>query len=565
MRQILFNWLYLVMLFIASSYLNAQCPSGDVNLDSQSDVDNFILQYPNCTEIEGILWIGHNNQNDINDLSPLQNITKAGGVVVRNTSLTNLEGLNNFEECSGSFEINSNPNILNLQGLDSFATTYYLFIQNNPELINLEGLSALTSIGNSLSISLNHSLVNLQGLENLETISYETAGGELYIAINNSLKSIEALSDLNNIGGQLYIKQNPLLENLEGLENLSFIGGTLRLDNLISLNTIEALSNLNSLNTYGGYLQLNTLPALENLHGLEQITEVGALFIENCDALVNLEGLNNLTNTSHNLSSGDFRVNFNEALTSLSGLNNYTKTDRDTQITDNPSLTSLGALSNFNEAGCSLLINNNSLLSNLEGLNNLTTMVTTCTQAWFSIANNPQLTNVRALENLSNIPYPNLYMDIQNNPLLESLSGLENIPSDMIFYLKLQSSQDLATCNLPNICAYLSNGGNNEISGNATGCGSSQEILDLCALSIDEISGSEEITLYPIPTKQVLNVSSKNHADIQQISVFDLKGKLVFTIKGNQSKIDISHLANGVYLVSVKNSKGIHNQKIIKQ
>lgn len=565
MRQILFKFLFLGLILTAGVFSNAQCPSGDVNFNSQSDVDNFIIQYPNCTEIEGILWIGSNNQNDIDDLSPLQNLTKAGTVVVRNTSLINLEGLNNLENCSGSFEISSNPSLTNLIGLDNLSSTLHFFVQNNPALSNLEGLEALTSIGGTLSIVLNPNLVNLQGLENLETISEQNSIGELYISTNNSLISIDALNKLNKIGGQLYIKQNPLLENLSGLENLTFIGGTLRLDDLQSLNSIEALGNLNTLNIYGGYLQLNMLPSLINLHGLENITQVGALFIEYCDALQNLEGLNGITNTSVELSSGDFRITSNASLTSLNGLNSYSKTHRDTYISNNPALTSLGGLSNFHESGCSLIIHNNSLLTNLSGLDNLTTMVTTCNLAGLSISNNPQLANVDALENLSNIPYPNLYMDIQNNPMLESLSGLENIPSDMIYYLKLQSSQDLATCNLPNICEYLSNGGDNEISGNATGCDSSEEILELCALSIEEISDAEEITLYPVPTKQILNVSAKNNAAIEQINVYDLTGKLVFTSKGNQSKIDVSHLDNGTYLVSVKTSKRVHTEKILKE
>src|SRR5690606_29922257 len=50
-----------------------QCPTGDVILYSQADVNNFATNYPNCTEITGYLSIGG---SDITDLSPLSNLTQ---------------------------------------------------------------------------------------------------------------------------------------------------------------------------------------------------------------------------------------------------------------------------------------------------------------------------------------------------------------------------------------------------------------------------------------------------------------------------------------------------------
>src|SRR5690606_26111693 len=53
-----------------------QCPPGDVSLTSQTEVDAFATNYPNCTEISGGLYI---SGSTITDLSPLNNLTSVGG------------------------------------------------------------------------------------------------------------------------------------------------------------------------------------------------------------------------------------------------------------------------------------------------------------------------------------------------------------------------------------------------------------------------------------------------------------------------------------------------------
>src|SRR5690606_3220397 len=72
----------------------AQCPSGHVNLYSQTEVNNFGANYPNCTAIAGQLWI---QGNSITDLSPLSNIQSTGGLLhVWSTSVTNVNALSNI-------------------------------------------------------------------------------------------------------------------------------------------------------------------------------------------------------------------------------------------------------------------------------------------------------------------------------------------------------------------------------------------------------------------------------------------------------------------------------------
>ncbi|RYZ79242.1 MAG: hypothetical protein EOP04_28145 [Proteobacteria bacterium] len=62
------------------------CPPGTIMFTSQAQVNAFLQQYPNCTEISGDLKIGDVNSisyptplSNINNLSPLSNITKIQG------------------------------------------------------------------------------------------------------------------------------------------------------------------------------------------------------------------------------------------------------------------------------------------------------------------------------------------------------------------------------------------------------------------------------------------------------------------------------------------------------
>src|SRR5690606_9592043 len=192
--------------------LKAQCPPGDVILTSQTEVDDFATNHPNCTEISGDLYI---YGNDITDLSPLSNLTSVGGNlnIFSNSSLLNLDGLNNLTSVGGLLDISFNSNLTNLNGLSNLTSVGgYLNIYDNLSLTNLDGLSNLTSLGGYLSISFNSSLTNLDGLSNLTSI-----GGYLRIYNNSNLTDISGLQNidpasiLSTNGFGLYIAGNTSL------------------------------------------------------------------------------------------------------------------------------------------------------------------------------------------------------------------------------------------------------------------------------------------------------------------------------------------------------------------
>ncbi|SHK34400.1 T9SS type A sorting domain-containing protein [Epilithonimonas mollis] len=80
-------------------------------------------------------------------------------------------------------------------------------------------------------------------------------------------------------------------------------------------------------------------------------------------------------------------------------------------------------------------------------------------------------------------------------------------------------------------------------------------------LSVDNLSAKRNIAMYPNPVSSYLNINSENN--IAEVKVFNIAGQILKTTKSD--KIDFTEFAKGVYIVSVKDSKGnINTQKIIK-
>lgn len=76
---------------------------------------------------------------------------------------------------------------------------------------------------------------------------------------------------------------------------------------------------------------------------------------------------------------------------------------------------------------------------------------------------------------------------------------------------------------------------------------------------------NSNFTYYPNPVKDVLNLSYTNN--ISDVTVFNLLGQQMSskTVNANQSKVDMSNLASGTYLVKVKSGDLNKTIKVIKE
>lgn len=312
MRYIL---LFIVLVGFAQLGYTQSCGENRyIILRSQADVDNFSIDYPNCTTIESNLII----EGTIYNLDGLEQITAVNGSVeIQSYYLTSLHGLHNLSSVGLFYEIYDCPSLTNIDALSNLSEIYHLAL-NNCGITNLQALSNATTVTNALILQNNAQLTDFQGLENLVNIEGGLfLGGGAITSLNGlqnlvsagslslsstNLSSLSGLENLTYLSNGLGLGFNNSLLNLNGLEALTYIGASLEISNNSNLTSLEGLNNLQTIDgrgiMYGReslHIKLNhSLLNLDGLINLETINN-GGLTIENNNSLENLEGLNNLS------------------------------------------------------------------------------------------------------------------------------------------------------------------------------------------------------------------------------------------------------------------------------
>ncbi len=81
---------------------------------------------------------------------------------------------------------------------------------------------------------------------------------------------------------------------------------------------------------------------------------------------------------------------------------------------------------------------------------------------------------------------------------------------------------------------------------------------------------TDDVVLYPNPAKDEVNIVYDANADVKNIAVYNIIGKLVTVYKvtaNNSANLDISNLSSGIYFVRLMNSRGgvVVTRKFTKQ
>ncbi|MNR43611.1 hypothetical protein D3C85_1622500 [compost metagenome] len=89
------------------------------------------------------------------------------------------------------------------------------------------------------------------------------------------------------------------------------------------------------------------------------------------------------------------------------------------------------------------------------------------------------------------------------------------------------------------------------------------------ALNTNDFSFKEQISIYPNPTSNYVNIKLKNYEKVSSIKLYTIGGKLVHTINRQDVSdivtIDTSNFGKGIYLlrVSFENNKTISSKLIL--
>jgi len=178
-------------------------------------------------------------------------LTSAEQVIIADTALTSLEGINVFE--LSVFNVNNNGDIESINsGLqsvtDSLSITYnsekvdvlleQLISANDVTFQSINSFSAnnLTTINGSLAIS-------SSSVDKIDFPALENINSSLTINKNDELEEID-FPKLTNIGGALQIADNDQLRTFDGFPKLKTIGGSVSINGTFDNGTFESLQKI---------------------------------------------------------------------------------------------------------------------------------------------------------------------------------------------------------------------------------------------------------------------------------------------------------------------------------
>ncbi|MFT4801938.1 MAG: hypothetical protein ACI93N_001713 [Flavobacteriaceae bacterium] len=333
-----------LMLFLSVGITYSQCPTFNIELNSQAEIDNFALTYPNCIQLTHELRID-GESGFINNLNGLSAIINAEDIFILKTQINNLSGLDNLIDVT-SLTLWFNDNIQNLEGLSSLENIVRLEMFINNSLVDLSGMTSVQNLEN-ISLFENDNLISLSHLGFITSINSFSIGG-------NAINSLSGLENLETVTGD-FLVSNELLENFNDLANLQSIDGSLYITNNSNVLDISALDNIESL----ADLYIINCSNLQNFLGLENLTTVtGKLRIGFNPEITNLSFIKNI------VSVGYLDIYENENLQTLQGIESIKHIEHRLFIESNPSLTTIEAL-NYMELPSSIdeigIINNSSL------------------------------------------------------------------------------------------------------------------------------------------------------------------------------------------------------------
>ena len=85
-----------------------------------------------------------------------------------------------------------------------------------------------------------------------------------------------------------------------------------------------------------------------------------------------------------------------------------------------------------------------------------------------------------------------------------------------------------------------------------------------CNLGTNEVFKTQ-ITCYPNPVQNILNINNTSSSPITSIEVYDLLGKLVLSEKSSTNQIDVSYLNSGLFFIRIETEQGSLTKKMVKK
>ncbi len=576
-----FSLLAFAFLFCFSSLVAQNtCLPGGITFTSQAQIDNFRVNYPDCTEILGdvdFLTVSNVDSlvdiENINgsvyfntgcfplDVSSFSNLYKIGGDVtfdngrfingfpVLDSIMGQLlwEGQPVYGECT---DINGDFPALRYAGSivvspyarESFAPDDF------PVLERVEGNLSLGSAYYDEINDFSYGIGFLNCASCCEFAALKYVGGSLSI---KAPEAIEAFNMLDTIGGNLSVRTHSLIgisedHDITGFERLKFIGGNLHFYesgeiSWFSFASVNLSTGLDSLNTIQGDISARFMH-IESF-GLNQLEQLGGLYMYESSANTNdpLPAFSQLSTIGNVfiLLDHSFSSDFNHFR-----LQNITAIENNLELLSVPSPNNFVGFDNLTSIGGSLIVDADywsypSNFQNFEGLNSLT-----------SIGQDLQVTGAysfQSLDGLENLNSIGGSLILYNNNALTDISALSNIDHTQLDSVSINSNSLLSWCSIESICNHLNDNGPASIAGNPSLCSSVPEVQNACIVPISTANQFYNLSIFPNPNTGLFTIKGTNQGTYK---ILNINGQIVQ--QGDLQEngdVDMSIAAQGIYFI----------------
>jgi uncharacterized repeat protein (TIGR01451 family) len=423
------NTLLLFIFFAFHLSSLAQVCTGDFTFFSQQDIDEFLVNNPTCTSIEGNVQI----------TSPLDNVSPF---------ITNVDALQNIQHISGNLIIEMYQGPFSLQGLSSLTAVggelWIYDIGGEPSLTSFEGLENLTAV-NKLSLNIRTSL-------DFTPFDALASADNIDIIISNDISAANQYTEIHDVF--------PLIEHLDGGFTIGVSDPNVAVD-FSGFYNLYSAGNL-YFNWYGNpYMNFSSFNAFNNLETCNNLT------LDFCMINDFIDGFSHLTNVTNSLwcdlitSDGDY-PNFSQlqqaASLSIIGGSDTLPDFHFPYLTEVPNGVLFSAV--FSSAYFEVLQSTGSL--NING------------EEWLI----PQTTSFYAP--LLDSVYGSFQLVGMEISDLSGFPELDFIGGDVSIF----NCTQLSNCSVNAMCEKISyDAASVYLDNNASGCSTIDEVLDACSIS----------------------------------------------------------------------------------
>lgn len=342
------NIFQICFLLVSTIKMLAQCPN-EIVLFTQSQVDSFSINYPNCSQVKDLTITLSGDISNLSSLRVLSGHQGSIGIWAYGREDVTLDGLEHID----SIDYLGISQSKNIKGLSGVRFINYLFFQNdnNFDLSGLTGLDHITSC-NILAPNIESTpTFDLLKIPALKTINSFILTGNFILDGIEKIDTIHrfvvvsnyVLKDLNALSTRSYLPQLTLnavwtdfrFDGMERIKNLDLLS----VRNGKKILSLEGLKNIEKID----FLSIDNVKEFipENLNELSSIKSINGMFIQSVNGFKSLHGFP-ASDTLHELF-----LKKNKQLTDISSLENIKnignkrfkwQSEQGISITDNPIL-----------------------------------------------------------------------------------------------------------------------------------------------------------------------------------------------------------------------------------